>query len=727
MIFLDRMTTISFIVSFVFVYLFMKRRGLLGHASVKMGMGVKESMTTRKKNIILTAVALSALTVSLPVTEAAPVSSGGGQAGTLEEYSLDEIVVTATRTEKRDVDVPMSTDVITREEIERGGAQNAAQIIQKVNGVSFASFAPLGASMGTMINKATIRGIDNGTLVMVNGNPISGRGLYNLQEIPADSIEKVEIVKGGGSILYGSDAAAGVINIITKKGPDNNWTVGFGNYGQQKYHVNVGAKEGNQSIAAFYDVNKWDRLNDISESDQISIVPATKGRLLGVTQFNVRDIKNESLGLTWQANPRFNVIYSHHESTVSYDKYLLSATAFGMSAPRSLRVGELIYDRKYTTIRDTMQVNYRDKVWEGSAYYNVSTIESDGDTWRKDETRGTRRDLVKTYERYNTKEKHITYGVDGQHEWKLGDKGSLIFGISGKHEVYQVLPTVYTETGREYERNQWGVFGQWEQTIDDKNSFILGARETWTSGATWNKNYNDFSASGQFIHKMDKDNNLYLNISQSFIMPQFGQMFPSSATGTSNPNLKPQKGINYEIGWKNLSGGHTWKAALFHQDIRDNISATKKKNSDEWMYTNQDFRNTGFEFSCDIAGKNGFSYNYGLTLQNPEVKSNTKAYWDRKFGKIQLVGGMNYQRNKMKAALTFSYLADRVMCPSNEHSYRTKPYLLTTLVLGYTPDAWSEISLKVDNLLNRRDNLMHASSDYYTPGINYLLSYTQKF
>ena len=197
-------------------------------------------MTTRKKNIILTAVALSALTVSLPVTEAAPVSSGGGQSGALEEYSLDEIVVTATRTEKRDVDVPMSTDVITREEIERGGAQNAAQIIQKVNGVSFASFAPMGASMGTMINKATIRGIDNGTLVMVNGNPISGRSLYNLQEIPADSIERVEIVKGGGSVLYGSEAMVGVVNIITKKKMANEVHAGFGNYGQRSYGISVG-------------------------------------------------------------------------------------------------------------------------------------------------------------------------------------------------------------------------------------------------------------------------------------------------------------------------------------------------------------------------------------------------------------------------------------------------------------------------------------------------------
>lgn len=687
-------------------------------------------MTTRKKKFLLTALALSALTVNLPMAVA--MSAGGGRSEPLEEYSLDEIVVTATRTEKRDVDVPMSTDIITRTEIERSGAQNAAQIIQKVNGVSFASFAPLGASMGTMMNKATIRGIDNGTLVMVNGNPVAGRGLYNLQEVPADSIERVEVVKGGGSVLYGSEAMAGVINIITKKGPDNNWTLGFGNYGQQKYHVNVGAKEGDQSIAVHYDVNKWNHHNDASKSDMESIIPINDGKSLGVQKFNVRDIKNESLGLTWQANPRLNVTYDHHESKASYDKYIESLTALGMASPSKLKAGELIYDRQYTTIRDTVQVNYRDKAWEGSAYYNVSTIESDGDTWRKDVVNRKKpslnKDLQKTYERYNTKEKHITYGFDGQHEWKLGDKGSLIVGISGKHEVYRVLPTVYTKTGREYERNQWGVFGQWEQTIDEKNKFILGARETWTSGTTWNKNYSDFSASGQFIHSLDKDSNLYLNISQSFIMPQFGQMFPASATGTSNPNLKPQKGINYEIGWKNVSGGHTWKAAIFHQDIKDNISAKTNRTSGlSWQYENEDFRNTGFEFSCDIAGENGFSYNYGLTLQNPEVKSTVKNYWDRKFGKIQLVGGMNYQRDKMKAALTFSYLADRVQAPSSEHSFQTKPYLLTTLMLGYAPDTWSEIKLTVDNLLNRRDNTMHSSSAWYTPGINYLLSYTQKF
>jgi vitamin B12 transporter len=152
----------------------------------------------------------------------------------LETYTLDPVTVTATRYEKRDVDVPASTVVMQKEDIKKTGATTAAGAIAQVPGVTFKSFGQNGASMGTMINEAIIRGVDNGTLVMLNGNPISWRGKYNLDEIPADSIERIEMVKGGGSVLYGSEAMAGVINIITKKVGTNSVRVGFGNYGQKR-------------------------------------------------------------------------------------------------------------------------------------------------------------------------------------------------------------------------------------------------------------------------------------------------------------------------------------------------------------------------------------------------------------------------------------------------------------------------------------------------------------
>ena len=125
--------------------------------------------------------------------------------------------MTATRTQKRDIDVPAATTVITAEDIKKSGAANASDALEKVNGFVYKSFGPNGAAMGAMTNEVNVRGLKGGALVLMNGNPIAWRGKYNLDQIPASQIERIEIVKGSGSVLYGSEAVAGVINIITKK------------------------------------------------------------------------------------------------------------------------------------------------------------------------------------------------------------------------------------------------------------------------------------------------------------------------------------------------------------------------------------------------------------------------------------------------------------------------------------------------------------------------------
>ena len=68
-----------------------------------------------------------------------------------------------------------------------------------------------------MTSKIMVRGVQDGTLVLVDGIPMNMDGRYNLDDIPSDAIERIEVVKGGGSVLYGSEATGGVINIITKK------------------------------------------------------------------------------------------------------------------------------------------------------------------------------------------------------------------------------------------------------------------------------------------------------------------------------------------------------------------------------------------------------------------------------------------------------------------------------------------------------------------------------
>lgn len=180
----------------------------------------------------------------------------------------------------------------------------------------------------------------------------------------------------------------------------------------------------------------------------------------------------------------------------------------------------------------------------------------------------------KEFSQYNTKERNRTYGTDVQKNWTIGEKSKAIFGMTYQREFYD--KSVFTN-GDDYARNNWAVYGQWEQALDDKNTVIVGARETWTTGAPGGQNYNNFSAAGQYIHKLNQNQSLYAAVTQSFIMPTYAQMYGASDSVIPNPNLKPQTGTNYEIGWKKVSDNHSWKAAFYHIDITDNISATWKR------------------------------------------------------------------------------------------------------------------------------------------------------
>jgi vitamin B12 transporter len=625
----------------------------------------------------------------------------------ISEYSLDQVIVTATRYEKKDVDVPASTVIITSEKIKEMGAKTAEAALAKVNGMAYKSFGPLGASMGTMINEATIRGVDNGTLVMVNGNPVSWRGKYNLDSIPAESIERIEIVKGGGSVLYGSEAMSGVINIITKKKASNTATIGVGNYGQQYYNVNAG----NEKLGVNASVQKFP---NTVEGVSYSTVSSTKFK--GETRTDINDVEKKNLGLNYNINKNLSLMYNYYETTANYLRYVSDVT----STTSGVELGDQFNNRYYTTKQHVAQINYDDHNIKASAYFNTGTVESDGLTYITSTG-------AKSTSLYNTREKNTTFGADVQKNWQINNKAKVILGAAYKNENYQSLYAGSSSTTKDYSRDNWGVYSQWEQAFNEKNTAIVSMRETWTTKADGDNNYNNFSAAGQFIHKLDDENNIYASVGQSFIMPTFAQMYGASDSAIPNPGLKPQTGVNYEIGWKKITGKHSWKAAIFHTDIKDNITATWNSTNSEYKYLNEDFKNTGIELSCDINTDGPMSYNYGVTYQNPQAKSDTKGYWDRKFGRVQLTGGVTYKKNKLTSSLSGSYLAARVATPSSAESYDTKPYFLTTFNTIYSPDKKSDITLTIDNVLDRSDNVSHSSSSYYSTPINFLLSYTYKF
>ena len=128
-------------------------------------------------------------------------------------------IISATKTEKSIEGVSASVVVIDEQKIEEMGATQLGEIINKTAGI-IRQFGTFPAASAKSKSSISIRGMGaTNTLFLINGKRISGEvsNPYDMDRIPASSIEKIEIVKGAMSSLYGADAVGGVINIITKK------------------------------------------------------------------------------------------------------------------------------------------------------------------------------------------------------------------------------------------------------------------------------------------------------------------------------------------------------------------------------------------------------------------------------------------------------------------------------------------------------------------------------
>jgi outer membrane receptor for ferrienterochelin and colicins len=136
-----------------------------------------------------------------------------------DPLALDEVFVSATRTKKTIDRVTASVEVINAKDIERMGAQTVKDIFQNTPGLNL-QYGTFPSASSASKSSVTIRGIGGaGTLWLLDGRRISSevKNPYEMDRIPASMIERIEIIKGSMSALYGADAMGGVINIITKK------------------------------------------------------------------------------------------------------------------------------------------------------------------------------------------------------------------------------------------------------------------------------------------------------------------------------------------------------------------------------------------------------------------------------------------------------------------------------------------------------------------------------
>ena len=170
-----------------------------------------------------TALVIPLLAISASHSQATSKTTNSSRATRLEK-----IVVTGTKTPHTLKGVPVETSLITGEDIERSNAQTAMEVLNDIPGIQTGMHSDV---FGSYTWRARMRGMsinDGYALVLVDGQRVMGCGQsggmgeygIGLNQIPVNMIERIEVIKGPGSALYGSDAVAGVINIITKDPPE---------------------------------------------------------------------------------------------------------------------------------------------------------------------------------------------------------------------------------------------------------------------------------------------------------------------------------------------------------------------------------------------------------------------------------------------------------------------------------------------------------------------------
>lgn len=155
----------------------------------------------------LVLVGIGALPTLANVAAAAPTASD-----TMAEYTLDDVIVTASRTEKREVDTPAATEIVTAADMERLGAANSYEAMERLPGFNSLSWGDSGQEFGLSASRTIVRGLDKGTLAMVNGASVNLLNYNSTNNILPEAIQRIEVVKGASSALYGAAAIGGAVN-----------------------------------------------------------------------------------------------------------------------------------------------------------------------------------------------------------------------------------------------------------------------------------------------------------------------------------------------------------------------------------------------------------------------------------------------------------------------------------------------------------------------------------
>ena len=472
-----------------------------------------------------------------------------------KEIELDQVeLMSSPRIEVDKGDNSISMLTISNEEIKQSTATNVSELLQQVAGIDIRRRGAEGMQADLYIRGGSF----DQTLLLIDGikveDPQTGHHTMNMT-IPLEVIEKIEIIKGSASRIYGQNAFTGAVNIITKEKIKNDFSIELsnGSFDQKSGGFTIQKELKSSDILFNYSRKESDgyRYNTDYENDEFFIK----------SNFKIKDQEISTIGAFNERKFGANGFYASPAAIDQYEETQASLIGFSTT----YRSDNLILKPKlYWKRNQDMYVYLRQ---DPSVYRNL----------------------------------HISNKVGIEINASASNfLGNLGLGFD--------LSKVSLESNNLGERKRTMLNMFIEQQVklnDDKIDFTPGVAITYFSDVSTKLNYkNNFFNNLFFYPGMDLgyrlDNNLklYTNIGFTYRIPTYTDLFYSSPTTLGNENLKLEKALTKEIGLKYLKDDFNFNFSLYQRDASDIIDYVRNNESEPWQANNiREINTNGFELN----------------------------------------------------------------------------------------------------------------------------------
>lgn len=444
------------------------------------------------------------------------------------QFDLNEVVVTGTRTPKFLKDTPIQTRVINARELARLDATNVQDLLQQeLPGVEF-SYA---MNQQTHLNFSGFGG--QGVLFLVDGERLAGETMDDVDftRLNMDNVERIEIVKGAASALYGSNATGGVINIITKRNRQP-WTLNvnarYAKHNEQRYGASWGlnSKHWNNMLSAHF--NRMDNYDVHSAANPVTRIIST---VYGDKTVNLKE------QLTWSPVSNFSLTgragYFFRETVRSADQPERYRDFSG-----GLRMNWQISDA------DDLQASYAFDQYDKSDYQRITRLDI--------------RDYSNVQNSFRLLYNHTFGGGD-----------VLTVGSDLLHD-YLYNTNLEGETRKQ---DSWDLFAQYDWRLNDRWELVGALRY-------------DYFSDGKDSHLTPKLNVCYKPLRNLAIRAGYGMGFRAPTLKEKyynfdmsgiwivegNEHLKSEVSHNFNLSAEYTKGHYNYTASIYYNKVKNKLS-----------------------------------------------------------------------------------------------------------------------------------------------------------